>query len=66
MIEPEIVPGLTLCELRCGEPAIAVWDLEHDPQALCLDCLEAVVEREIAVELTPSLREVLPPLRERA
>lgn len=56
-----IEPGLTLCVARCGQPAV----LALDERLLCLDCCEVELERILAIEREPRLRDLLPPLYDR-
>lgn len=47
-----------LCTLRCMQLSECVYD----GVPYCLDCVEMVIDREIAMELNPEVAEHLPPL----
>jgi len=51
----DVAWGSTLCEARCGRPADGLLD----GVPLCPDCAEQLMQRELAVEMLPALREQL-------
>lgn len=58
---PELVPwGDVLCDLPgCARLAEGLYE----GRPLCIGCADLVLERELAVQLVPRLRTILPELR---
>lgn len=44
-----ILAGVTLCGRKCGRDA----ELELEREPLCFDCLEELLDHELAVEISP-------------